>query len=40
MEPDEGMKILWINHRDPKHPEAGGAEIHIAEVGKRLVRKA
>jgi glycosyltransferase involved in cell wall biosynthesis len=33
------MRILWINHRDPKHPEAGGAEVHIAEVGKRLVRK-
>ena len=33
------MKILWINHRCPKHPEAGGAEVHIAEVGKRLVKK-
>lgn len=33
------MKILWINHRDLKHPEAGGSEVHIAEVGKRLVEK-
>lgn len=33
------MKILWINHRDPKHPEAGGAETHIIEVGKRLVKR-
>ena len=32
------MNILWINHRDPKHPEAGGAEVHLAEVTKRLVR--
>jgi glycosyltransferase involved in cell wall biosynthesis len=33
------MKILWINHRDPRHPQAGGAEVHLAEVGKRLVQK-
>jgi glycosyltransferase involved in cell wall biosynthesis len=33
------MKILWINHRDPKHPEAGGAEVHLTEVGKRLVER-
>jgi glycosyltransferase involved in cell wall biosynthesis len=39
MAPDKGMRILWINHRDPRHPEAGGAEVHIAEVGKRLVGK-
>ncbi|MEM3666741.1 MAG: glycosyltransferase family 4 protein [Candidatus Bathyarchaeia archaeon] len=32
------MKILWINHRDPKHPEAGGAEVHLFEVGRRLVK--
>ncbi|MEM3871151.1 MAG: glycosyltransferase family 4 protein [Nitrososphaeria archaeon] len=33
------MRILWINHRDPKHPMAGGAERHLVEVGKRLVKK-
>jgi glycosyltransferase involved in cell wall biosynthesis len=32
------MKILWFNHRDPKHPEAGGAEVRIQEVAKRLIR--
>ena len=33
------MKVLWINHRDIKHPKAGGAERTIYEVGKRLVGK-
>lgn len=33
------MRLLWINHRDPKHPQAGGAEVHIREVGKRLVER-
>ncbi len=33
------MKILWINHRDPDHPQAGGAEVHIAEVGRRLAEQ-
>lgn len=32
------MRILWLNHRDPKHPKAGGAEVHLREVGKRLVQ--
>ena len=32
------MRILWFNHRDPKHPEAGGAEVRIREIGRRLVR--
>lgn len=31
------MKILWFNHRDPLHPQAGGAEVRIHEIGKRLV---
>lgn len=30
--------ILWLNQLDPLHPWAGGAERHIAEVGRRLVR--
>ena len=30
------MRILWFNHRDIKHPLAGGAERTIHEVGKRL----
>ncbi len=33
------MRILWVNHRDPKHPEAGGAEVHLNEVCKRLVER-
>lgn len=30
------MKILWVAHRDPLNPRAGGAEKIIYEVGKRL----
>ncbi len=33
------MNILWLNHRDPKHPNAGGAERTIYEVAKRLVEQ-
>ena len=32
------MKILWLAHRDPINPRAGGAERIIYEVGMRLVR--
>ena len=32
------MRILWINHRCPKHPQAGGAEVRMLELGKRLVK--
>ena len=31
------MKILWLAHRDPLNPKAGGAEKIILEVGMRLV---
>ena len=31
------MRILWFNHRDIRHPLAGGAERTIYEVGRRLV---
>ncbi|TET63417.1 glycosyltransferase family 1 protein [Candidatus Bathyarchaeota archaeon] len=33
------MKILWFNHRDPRHPEAGGAEVRMREICKRLSGK-
>ena len=33
------MRILWFNHRDIRHPLAGGAERTIYEVGKRLVMR-
>ena len=32
------MKILWLAHRDPLNPRAGGAERIIFEVGKRLAK--
>lgn len=32
------MRILWFNHRDITHPQAGGAESYIHEIAKRLVR--
>jgi glycosyltransferase involved in cell wall biosynthesis len=32
------VRVLWFNHRDPLHPQAGGAEVRIHEIGKRLVR--
>jgi glycosyltransferase involved in cell wall biosynthesis len=32
------MDILFINHRDVYHPQAGGAEEVIYEVGKRLAK--
>ena len=32
------MRIMWINHRDPKHPQAGGAEVRLYEIGRRLVK--
>jgi len=33
------MNIIWVNHRDPHHPQAGGAEVHLREVARRLVKK-
>lgn len=33
------MDLLIINHRDLKHPKAGGAEEVIYEVSKRLVKR-
>lgn len=33
------MRILWLAHRDPLNPKAGGAERVIFEVGRRLVNK-
>lgn len=31
------MRILWFNHRDPRHPQAGGSELHLFEIGRRLI---
>jgi glycosyltransferase involved in cell wall biosynthesis len=35
----ETLKILIFNWRDIKNPAAGGAEVYIHEVAKRLVKK-
>ncbi len=32
------MRILWINHRDLKHPQAGGAEVRLYEISRRLYK--
>jgi glycosyltransferase involved in cell wall biosynthesis len=32
------VKILAFNWRDPGHPEAGGAELHLSEILTRAVR--
>ena len=29
-------RVLVLNERDPLHPAAGGAEVHVAEVSKRM----
>lgn len=39
MEVPQVLRILWINHRDPKHPQAGGAETHLYEICTRLVQR-
>jgi glycosyltransferase involved in cell wall biosynthesis len=33
------LRLLWLNWRDIKHPESGGAEVLTHEVMKRLVDK-
>lgn len=30
---------LILNERDPQHPKAGGAEVHVAEIFQRLVER-
>jgi len=32
----EGARVLVLNERDLRHPRAGGAEVHIWEVSRRL----
>ncbi len=32
------MNVIAFNWRDPKHPEAGGAELHLFEILRRIVR--
>lgn len=30
------LRVLVLNERDPQHPKAGGAEVHVAEIARRL----
>lgn len=32
-------RVLVLNERDPRHPKAGGAETHVAEIFARLVAR-
>lgn len=32
----EPCRVLILNERDPLHPKAGGAEVHVAEIAARL----
>jgi len=32
------VRVLAFNWRDPRHPEAGGAELHLFEILRRCVR--
>lgn len=32
-------RVLVLNERDPEHPKAGGAEIHVAEIFRRLAAR-
>ncbi len=34
-----GCRVLVLNERDPRHPKAGGAEVHVAEIFGRLGRR-
>lgn len=36
---EEGLRILIFNWRDVTHPQAGGAERYVHEIGKRLAKK-
>ena len=33
------LRVMVLNERDPAHPKAGGAEIHVAEVFRRLAAR-
>ncbi|NQZ99738.1 MAG: glycosyltransferase family 4 protein [Myxococcales bacterium] len=32
----EPTRVLVLNERDPRHPKAGGAEVHLAELAPRM----
>ena len=33
------LNILWLNWKDIRHPQAGGAEIYTHQIAKRLAKK-
>ena len=33
------MRVLVLNERDPRHPNAGGAEVHVHEIFRRLAAR-
>jgi glycosyltransferase involved in cell wall biosynthesis len=33
------VRVLILNERDPQHPKAGGAEIHLLEIFRRLAAR-
>lgn len=33
------LRVLILNERDPEHPKAGGAEVHVAEIFGRLAAR-
>jgi len=35
----EPLRVLILNERDPLHPNAGGAEIHVHEIFRRLAAR-
>ncbi len=35
----EALRVLWLNWRDIRNPDAGGAEVFTREVAKRLVER-
>lgn len=37
--PPEKRRILLLNERDPEHPRAGGAEIHVERIFSRLAAR-
>ena len=33
------LRLVAVNFRDPAHPEAGGAELHLEEILLEAVRR-
>jgi len=33
------LRVLVLDERDPRHPRAGGAQVHIAAIFGRLARR-